>query len=151
MYTGTGTRRSDGIAAIACCAVITDTSCSTERLPKNTPTRNCSGMRDSLGRAEQDDLALEVDVERVPHGVVCDLDKGEDVRCRGVIHVDDEVRVLRRDLCAADAVSFQPGGLDEPPSLVTRWVLEHTAQAADAVGLRRLAFCLDRIGSLANE
>ena len=38
MYTGTGTNRSAGIAAIACCAVMTDTSCSTERLPKNTPT-----------------------------------------------------------------------------------------------------------------
>jgi hypothetical protein len=44
MYTGIGMNRSTGMAAIACCAVMTDTSCSTDRLPKKTPTLSGSVM-----------------------------------------------------------------------------------------------------------
>src|SRR5579872_926571 len=104
MYTGTGIMRSDGIAAIACCAVITDTSCSTERLPKKTPTLMGSGIRVALRAAEKDDLPLEIDVEGLLDCVVCDRDEREHVGGCRVIDVDDEVGVLRRDLCPTDAV-----------------------------------------------
>src|SRR5579863_8163072 len=127
--------RPAGIAAIACCAVITDTSCSTERLPKKTPTFTGSGMSDSRLRTKQDDLALQVDIESAQHRVVRDLDEREHVGSSRVIHVDDEVGVLWRDLRAADTVSFQPGCLDEAPCLVARRVLEHAPEAANAIRL----------------
>ena len=131
--------RSAGIAAIACCAVITDTSCSTERLPKKTPTCDCDQPCAPPGceRSEDDDLALEVDVERAAHGIVSDLDKGEHVGRSRVVDVDDEVGVLRGDLRATDAVPFQSGRLDEPAGLVVGRVLEDTPEAANAVRLRR--------------
>src|ERR1017187_1083176 len=102
MYTGTGMKRSAGIAAIACCAVMTDTSCSTDRLPKKTPMRSGSATAVTGCRpAEHDDLSLEIDSELLLHGVVGNLREGQDVHRGGVVDVDDEVRVFGRDLRAA--------------------------------------------------
>src|SRR5471032_760764 len=113
------------MAAIACCAVMTETSCSTDRLPKNTPTLSRSATMDiRRGVAQDDDLLLEVDTELLLHRVVCDADETQHVRRLRVIDVDDEVRMCRRDLRAAGAPALEARSFDEPSGLVARRILE---------------------------
>src|SRR5579862_3365766 len=128
---------------------MTDTSCSTDRLPKNTPTLSRSAMPCTCrGVTEDHDLPLEVHPELLLHGVMRDADERQHVRRSRVIDVDDEVRMLRRDLRAAQAPALEPRGLDEASCLVARRVFEDAAEAADAIWLRCLALRLDRVGAL---
>src|SRR5450631_630544 len=151
MYTGTGSNRSTGIAAIACCAVMTDTSCSTERLPKNTPTFTCSATLPTRCRtAENDDLLLELDPELLVHGVPRHVHQVQDVGRRRVVDVDDEIRVFGRDLRTPGSEALEARCLDKPARLVVGRILEDAAEAANPVRLRRLAFRLDRVRAFAN-
>src|SRR5579863_8364723 len=126
---------------------MTDTSCSTDRLPKNTPIlRRSATTLTHRCVTQHDDLLLEVDPELLLHGLVCDSDEIQHVRSSRVIDIDDKVRVLRRDLGSSGAPPFESRRLDETPRLVTRRVLEHAAEATDTVRLRSFALRLDRIG-----
>ena len=76
---------------------MTDTSCSTDRLPKNTPTLSRSGTWcTGCCVAQDDDLPLEVHPELLLHSVVCDADESQHIHRSRVIHVDDEIRMFRR-------------------------------------------------------
>src|SRR5437868_12818281 len=103
----------------------------------STPARALLLDRDV---AEQLDLVREVDAELLPRAAACLGDESERVLGAGPAGVLDEVRVLGRDLGAADAVTLQPTRLEYPSrtELVVR-VLEHAPESAPVRRLCRLA------------
>ena len=130
---------------------MTDTSCSTDRLPKNTPTFNGSGtLLTRRAAAEHDDLPLEIDPEPLLHDVMRDAHEIQHVRGSCMVEVDDEIRVLRGDLSATGPATLQACRLDEPTGLVSGGILEDAAEAANPVRLRGLALRLYRVGAFAN-
>src|ERR1700730_15638695 len=130
---------------------MTDTSCSTDRLPKNTPPFNRSGtLLTRRAAAEHDDLPLEIDPEPLLHDVMRDAHEIQHVRGRCMVEVDDEIRVLRRDLSAPGPAPLQACRLDEPAGLIAGGILEDAAEAANPVWLRRFSFRLYRVGAAGN-
>ncbi len=93
-----------------------------------------------LELAEELDLVLEPDAELLVRATPRLGHEGERVRRRRAAGVLDEVRVLRRDLGAADPVPLEAARLEHPPraQLVLR-VLEHAAERALVRRLRLLA------------
>src|SRR4051812_4226182 len=91
-------------------------------------------------RPERLDLVPELDPELLPRAAACLAHQGDGILRTGLAGVLDEVRVLRRDLRAADAVALQAARLQHATcrELVVG-VLEHAAERAPVRGLSLLA------------
>ena len=119
------------------------------RSPRPPPAmRRCSprrGRARSLLRrrapatAEQHDLVLELDAVLLARAAAALRHQRQAVGGRRPAGVLDEVRVLRRDERAADAVALEPAELEQPPGAeLARRVLEDRAERALVRRLRRL-------------
>src|SRR5690606_4247755 len=64
-------------------------------------------------RTQSNHFTMQIDAEVVTDVLFDGLDQREDVLCRGVVFVQDEVPVLERDFGAADPKALQAGFLDE--------------------------------------
>src|ERR1051326_6495197 len=93
--------------------------------------------------AEQLDLVHELDPVLLARAPARLRDERERVLGAGAAGVLDEVRVLGRDLRAADAMALEPAGLEHPPraQVVVR-VLEDAPERAP---VRRLCFLAPRV------
>src|SRR5581483_7390779 len=98
------------------------------------------GLLPDLDVAEQLDLVHQLDAVLLARAPARLGDEREGVFGARATRVLDEVRVLGRDLRAADAVALEPAGLEHPPGaqLVVR-VLEDAPERAPVRRLRILA------------
>src|SRR5436190_10947988 len=110
---------------------------SRQRSPRR---RSLLPERGDLQVAEELDLVAEVDAVLLVCTPASLLHESDCIRGARAPRVLDEVRVLRRDLCAPDPVALQPARLEHPPGgqLVLR-ILEDAAEGAPVRRLRRLA------------
>src|SRR5262245_10832691 len=96
--------------------------------------------RRELREPEEHDLALQHDAVLLVHAAARLDHEGHAVRARRAVGVLDEVRVLRRDLRAADPVPLETAELEHPPRPeLARWVLEDAPEGPLVRGLRVLA------------
>src|SRR5215472_14415170 len=85
--------------------------------------------------ADPFNLGLERHAETDVYLSLDSADQPVDFGGGGATVVDDEVRVLLRDLCSSFVSTLEPRSLDQPPGRVTRRVLEHAAAVLAADGL----------------
>src|SRR6476660_1246208 len=93
-----------------------------------------------LREPEEDDLALQGDPDLVVRAATCLDHQAHTIRARRPVGVLDEVRVLRRDLRAADPMPLEAAELEHPPRPeLAGWVLEDAPEGALVRRLRVLA------------
>src|SRR5262249_7378110 len=83
-----------------------------------------------------DDLRLERHAGRLEHPPAHGVDEPEDVAAGRPAAVDEEVGVLLRDDCGSGREPLEAAGVDEPPGVVARGVLENAAGVPLPGGLR---------------
>src|SRR5262245_8775071 len=109
------------------------------RLPRSAsvPAVPCGETRPRRLLADDADGMLEGDAQLGPHSFAGEIEQGQDVRGGGPAPVDDEVRVLGRDLGAADSLAAQADLLDQPRRRRARWALPHETRRRERQRLGR--------------
>src|SRR5262245_36586248 len=100
------------------------------RLPRSpsVPAVPCGETRPRRLLADEADCMLETDAELRTHPLSGEVEESQDIRGGGAAPVDDEVRVLGRDLGAADALAAQADLLDELDRRRAAGALPHKAR-----------------------
>src|SRR5699024_9761129 len=86
--------------------------------------------------ADETDLHLVVVARIVLYGVLCVMGDVEDVARGASAVIDEEIRVFRRDLDAADPIALEPGVVDKATCANAFDLFEYRAAGGELVDLR---------------